>query len=1048
MNAKICPRCQTPNPPTGQACYNCGTPLAAPGYPQQGYPPQQPGYPPQQPPGYPGSQPGYTPPPGSQPGYTPPPGSQPGYPPGAQPGFHAPSQAAAPQRPMPKATMAMSSEDAMAALSMAGMSAPGQPSPGSHAGTGQAVAGEVTVGRDPSNVIVLENPVVSARHAKIARNAQGGLVVQDLGSTNGTYHRGERIQSRVVSLQEDIYLGSAPLRMSDPRIAGLIIAVNRPPQRGQPFVLGSDPSCDVTLHDPNVAPRHCQLTELPGGGFQVQDMGSPNGTAIDNASFRIQTANANATSTLMLGGFALPLQLLARMVEAAKGEGSVMQMAEAAVQGLNLDKPVITVGRAPGADLVLPHPSVSGRHAEIRKQQDGRFQIKDLGSTNGTYVNGVRISTHIAGPGDRVTVGAVTLLLGARGIEGAQRAKVRLDIVQVGLQVKDRSSGKPRNLLENVNMSIFPGELIGMLGPSGAGKSTLLMTVLGILRPTGGGVLLNGRPLFEQYEAFRTNVGYVPQDDIVHPELTVKEALRYACKLRLPRGTSSQHIEESIDATLKEVGLWDQRDLRIGSAEQKVLSGGQRRRVNLAVELVTDPSLLILDEPTSGLSWTDAADVISTLRRLADNGRTIVVTIHQPDYQEYEKFDAVTILGRGGKLLFYGPASPDSYEFFGATPGKPREMFDHLEQLPADQWREKFHQSETYRRFVVERAGNAQAQSGGAPPKPRARSSIRQFPVLLGRSFKLTFRNKTALAMLVIQAPLLAVLIGLTTGGATAFLVPSFGCSTREEAVDQCAGIDDRLACDPERRMAIAARLPDLETPHDDERVKDPRTALLAMLMALFLPMIIASSNVLVAERTVYERERLAGLNILPYVIARMTVLFFLGGVVVILHVPIAYYMCDLNAASGVDGIVNLVKYMYVGFLTTSTAAAMGMSLSAAVSNPVTALWGINFLVIPQLLFAGSISRLQDLTALLSWLTATRFGLESLASVDLRAREELEDCQVERYLENLPNYFSDPDSFVGGFVTDFPLVFATLGMGAISFGAFVLTTSLLKLKDK
>jgi len=1009
VNAKICPRCQTPNPPTGQACYNCGTPLAA-------APPQQ----------------------GSQPGY-PPQGSQPGYPP------QQPSQGGA----VPKSTMALSSEDAMAALSAAGIGAPpGQPAPGSHSGSGGgSQAGEITIGRDPSNVIVFENPVVSARHAKIVRNAQGGLLVQDLGSTNGTYLRGERIQQRVVTLQDDIYLGSAQLRMSDPRVAGLIISVNRPPQKGQPFVIGSDPSCDVSIYDPQVAPRHCQLVETPGG-YQVQDMGSPNGTAIDNASFRIQQASANATSTLLLGNFVLPLQLLARLMEEGRGEGSVMQMAEAAVQGLNMDKPVITIGRAPGNDLTLPHPSVSGRHAEIRKQQDGRFLVRDVGSTNGTYVNGVRISQHVAGPGDRVTVGAVTLLLGQRGIEGAQRAKVRLDLVQVALTVKDRSTGAPRNLLENINMSIFPGELIGMLGPSGAGKSTLLMTVLGILRPTGGGVLLNGKPLFQQYESFRTNVGYVPQDDIVHPELTVREALRYACKLRLPSGTSSKHIEESIDATLKEVGLWDQRDLRIGSPEQKVLSGGQRRRVNLAVELVTDPSLLILDEPTSGLSWTDAADVISTLRRLADNGRTIVVTIHQPDYQEYEKFDVVTILGRGGKLLFFGPPSPDSYEFFGATPGKPREMFDHLEQLPADQWREKFHQTETYRRFVVERAGNAQAQSGGAPPKPRARSSFRQFPVLLGRSFKLTFRNRSALMMLIIQAPLLAVLIGLTTGGATAFEVPMFGCSTREGAVDQCAGIDDRVACDPERRMAISTRLPDLETPHEGERVKDPRTALLAMLMALFLPMIIASSNVLVAERTVYERERLAGLNILPYVIARMIVLFFLGGVVVILHVPIAYFMCDLDAASGVDMVINLGKYMYVGFLTTSTAAAMGMALSAAVTNPVTALWGINFLVIPQLLFAGSISRLQGATQVFSWVTSTRFGLEALTSVDLTARDELLDCQRERYLENLPNFFNDPDALLGGFVTKFPLVFATIGMGVLAFGAFFLTSLLLKLKDK
>jgi ABC-type multidrug transport system ATPase subunit/pSer/pThr/pTyr-binding forkhead associated (FHA) protein len=1026
VNAKICPRCQTPNQPTAGACYNCGFQLAAPpgypaGQPQQGYPGSYPGQ--QQPGSYPGQQPGQYP----QQGYP----QQPASHPGQQPASH-PGQQSQPGGGVPKRTMAMSSEDAMKALSAAGM----QQSPvASQGGAVRAPTGnEVTVGRDPANAIVFENPVVSARHARISRYPQGGLLVEDLGSTNGTYLRGERIQQRVVTLQDDVYLGSAPLRMSDPRVAMLIIQVQRPPAKGQPFTVGSDAGCDIVIHDPHVAPRHCQMMELPNGAYQVQDMGSQGGTAIDNASYRIQQANAGPSSTLLLGGFAVPVQLLGRMVETAKGEGSVMQMAQAAVNNLNLDKPVVTIGRAPGNDLVLPHPSVSGRHAQISKQPDGKFQVRDLGSTNGTYLNGVRISTAVAGPGDRVTIGAITLLLSDKGIAGAQRAKVRLDLIRISLTVKQRGTGKDMKLLDNVNLSIFPGELIGMLGPSGAGKTTLLMSVLGLVKPTEGGVLLNGKPLFQQYESFRTNVGFCPQDDIVHAELTVKEALRYACKLRLPAGTSAKHTEETIDATLKEVGLWEQRDSRIGSAEAKVLSGGQRRRVNLAAELVTDPSLLILDEPTSGLSWTDAADVISTLRRLADNGRTIVVTIHQPDYQEYEKFDSVCILGRGGKLLFFGPPSPDSYDFFGAAPNKPREMFDHLEQLPPDQWREKFQQTETYRRFVVERAGNAQAESGGAPPKPRSRSSLRQFPVLLGRSMKLTLRNPVALMLLLIQAPLLAVLIGLTTTGATEFLVPSFGCSTREEAVDQCAGVDDRTSCDPSRRMAVAQYG---DPPNATERVKDPRTALLAMLMALFLPMIIASSNVLVGERTVYERERLAGLNILPYVIARLWVLWLLGAVVVIIHVPITVLWCGLEG--------NMLWYLIVGFLTTSTASAMGMALSAAVTKPVSALWGINFLVIPQLLFAGSISRLQEATWGLSWFTATRYGLESLTIVDVQARNDdgvLSECQVERYLENLPGFMND------GIVFDHPIVFAIMGMGTITFFAFVLTATLLKLKDK
>src|SRR5690606_33610416 len=191
-------------------------------------------------------------------------------------------------------------------------------------------------------------------------------------------------------------------------------------------------------------------------------------------------------------------------------------------------------------------------------------------------------------------------------------------------------------------------------------------------------------------------------------------------------------------------------------------------------------------------------------------------------------------------------------------------------------------------------------------------------------------------------------------------------------------------------------------------------------------PMIIASSNVLVAERTVYERERLAGLNILPYVTARLWVLFLLGGVVVVLHVPITYYWCDLADGS----IGGLAQYMFVGFLTTSTASAMGMALSAAVSNPVSALWGINFLVIPQLLVAGSIGRLQQPACGLGWLPSARCGLEALTVVDLKARTALEseeNCLVSRYLANLPNFHYD------GFVYDHPLLCSMLGMGTITF---------------
>lgn len=899
---------------------------------------------------------------------------------------------------------------------------------------------ELILGRDPAASIVIDHPVVSARHAKIAKAPPTGLMIEDLGSTNGVFVNGHRVSRTSITFGDDVHLGSAPVPLSDPRIASLIVHVGRVPPKGQPMTLGSGLDCDVRIESREIAAQHAQVIETAEGAWLVRDLGTAQGTFIDGPHFRVKEARLAANSILFLGSFQLPLPLLERLIHAAGEAGGLSEMISGNV---NLDRPVIYIGRATENDLVVPHVTVSARHARLTRSPDGTVRVEDLGSTNGTYVDGERVGPRgaTARPGQRVSVGAVALTIGQGGrIADAGRAKVRLDLMQVGLTVPDRSSGKPRTLLDHVSMSIFPGELVGMLGPSGAGKSTLLMSVLGLYLPTHGGVLLNGRPLFQQYESFRTNVGYVPQDDIVHPQLTVREALFYACKLRLPAGTSRKDIDDAITRTLAQVGLSEQANLQIGSAEEKVLSGGQRRRVNLAVELVTDPSLLILDEPTSGLSWTDAADVVATLRKLANDGRTIVLTIHQPDYQEYEKFDSVAILGRGGKLLFYGPPAPDSYAFFGAAPGKPRQMFDHVEQMPADEWRARFTRSETYQRFVVQRAPGGDAAQQAPPPKPRSRSSFQQFPVLLARSWKLMLRNKTALLLLLVQAPLLGLLIGLTASGSTTFAAGTFGCrdTTGPDTVDQCVSIEPTIACDPEvassalRDRAIRGEAGNGEADRAwrAERIRDPRTGLLAILMALFLPMVIASSNVLVSERTVYERERLAGLNIVPYVLARFLVLAVFGMVVVSLNLAVALPMLELHG--------HWFWYWFVGIMVTSAASAMGLALSAAVRNPVSALWGINFLVIPQLLFAGSISRLSGFTWYVSWLTTTRYALEALSNIDLRARETLRACEIERYFENYPGFIPS---------LRLPIVYAASGIGILTLAGIVLTMFLLRLKD-
>src|SRR5690606_11407251 len=240
----------------------------------------------------------------------------------------------------------------------------------------------------------------------------------------------------------------------------------------------------------------------------------------------------------------------------------------------------------------------------------------------------------------------------------------------VTVRVPDRDdSSKEKTLLENVSFKALPGDLIALMGPSGSGKTTLLHALTGYLRPSEGEVRVNDVALPQIFETLRGSIGYVPQDDIIHPELTVREAVRYSARFRLPSDYSDEEIDRQVSATLSQLGIDGIAHLPIGRPEHKILSGGQRKRVNIAMELVTDPVLLFLDEPTSGLAADDTTALVDLLARLAqDSGKTIIATIHQPARDEYEKFNLALVLGHGGVPLYFGPTEA-AYAFFESWRG-------------------------------------------------------------------------------------------------------------------------------------------------------------------------------------------------------------------------------------------------------------------------------------------------------------------------------------------------------------------------------------------
>ena len=332
----------------------------------------------------------------------------------------------------------------------------------------------------------------------------------------------------------------------------------------------------------------------------------------------------------------------------------------------------MVLGRDPQCDHVLDYPMVSWRHARITRDGASLF-VEDLNSSNGTFVNGERIRERTAvKPGDVVGLGSYRFLLGTDGNFRQRDYRGDLTVEARGICV----DAVGRRLLEEVSLTIYPSEFVGLMGPSGAGKSTLMNVLNGYSPPRSGQVLINGRSLYRHFDEFRGLIGFVPQDDIIHSELTVREALFYSARLRLPKDFTNRDIHKRIDDVLAQLGLSGIDDVLIGSPTRKGISGGQRKRVNLAMELLTDPSVLFLDEPTSGLSSEDTLIVMQVLRKLADSGKTILLTIHQPSLEAFSKLDNVVVVGKdagssdAGRLAFYGPAYPDSIQFFNPPVGQ------------------------------------------------------------------------------------------------------------------------------------------------------------------------------------------------------------------------------------------------------------------------------------------------------------------------------------------------------------------------------------------
>ena len=711
--------------------------------------------------------------------------------------------------------------------------------------------------------------------------------------------------------------------------------------------VGAAEDNDLVLDYPMISAHHARVVFQDGSAL-LEDLNSTNGTFINAHDNRITQAPLAETDVVYLGSFRIPARRL--LGDAASRVDTRRTM-------VTLRESTISLGRDPQCDHVLDYPMISRRHARIARTAEG-FTVEDLGSTNGTFVNfqPVKGPTTVRPEKDVVSLGTYAFTLTPAGdIEIRDcRGELVVEARDVGIRVANNLW-----LIDGVSLTLYPSEFVGLMGPSGAGKTTLMNALNGYTPPARGTVLVNGQDLYANYDLFRGQLGYVPQDDIIHRELTVGQALYYSARLRLPPDFSDAEIRSRMEKVIEQLGLRGTEDVLIGSPDQKGISGGQRKRVNLAMELLTDPSVLFLDEPTSGLSSEDALMVMKLLRDLADTGKTILLTIHQPSLEAYRLMDNLVMVGKDtgsidpGRLAYYGPAFPEAIQFFsekdnldeaGAADLGPEELMRGIARQATAHWTQRYSKSEEKRLYVearVGKIGTATAPTGDAPARSRS-AGFHQWWTLVRRGFAIKLRDRWNTGILLSQAPLIGFLLMMVFA-------------------DHASGDEEG-----ENWFKVA---------------KATGTSIFMLSIMAVWCGCSNSAREFVGERAIYMRERMVNLKIPWYVASKLTLLIGLCVIQCAIMLGIVYW------ANGMQG--PWLKQFGVLLLAGSVGVAIGLLVSVLAKTVEVAIAALPVVIMPMIVLGGVMlapHELTDLSELGSRAMPSRWGFESLLVLEAEER--------------------------------------------------------------
>ncbi|ORW99363.1 ABC transporter ATP-binding protein [Mycobacterium szulgai] len=581
----------------------------------------------------------------------------------------------------------------------------------------------------------------------------------------------------------------------------------------------------------------------------------------------------------------------------------------------------VTIGRSTDNDIVIQDVLASRHHAFLNLTPLGA-EIRDAQSVNGTFVNGVRVGSAILSEGDVVTIGNVDLVFSRGTLVRRTEAATRTGGLEVNAVTFTVEGGK--QLLDHITLTARPGTLTAIIGGSGAGKTTLSRLIAGYTSPTSGTVTFEGHNIHAEYASMRSRIGMVPQDDVVHRQLTVNQALGYAAELRLPPDTSKADRAQVVAQVLEELELTKHADTRVDK-----LSGGQRKRASVALELLTGPSLLILDEPTTGLDPALDRQVMMMLRQLADAGRVVLVVTHSVSYLDV--CDQLLLVAPGGKTAFLGPPSQ-----IGAAMGTTN-WADIFTKVGADP-------DEANRRFLAENQPPPVAAAESSPAdlgEPVHTDVVRQFSTVARRQIRLVVSDRGYTVFLALL-PFLIGILTLTVRGKTGY------------------GMSDPMGNNPAQPDQILVML---------------------NVGAVFMGTALTIRD-LIGERPIFKREQAVGLSTAAYMGAKIVVFCAFA----VVQAAIATIISVVGWGKPLSDAVLLGDVRFELFVTvaaTCVASAMlGMALSSLAQSQDQIMPMLVVSIMSQLVFSGGMIWVTDRFLLdqLSWTTPARWGFAASAS--------------------------------------------------------------------